>query len=71
MDGLKATGKQAKLVVIRGPQGISTANSGKLLNLINSYRCETHSEEFNKAWEALCIDKYGEVCELIGITYAD
>lgn len=61
----------AKLIVIRGPQGISTLNSGKLLSLVNRYKCETESAEFKTAWDALCIDRYGTPCELIGITYAD
>jgi len=61
----------AKLIVIRGPQGISTLSSGKLLNVVNRYKCETNSDEFKAAWDAICIDKYGKDCELIGITYAE
>jgi len=61
----------AKLIVIRGPQGISTFNSGKLIGLVKRYKCETDGAEFKTTWDALCIDRYGQPGELIGITYAD
>lgn len=61
----------AKMIVIRGPLGISTLGSGRLLDLVNRFKCETSSAEFNSAWEALCMDKYHQPAELIGITYAD
>ena len=61
----------AKLIVIRSPQGISTLASGKLLSLVNRFKCDTGNAEFRTAWDALCFDKYGKTCELIGITYAD
>ena len=61
----------AKLIVIRGPQGISTLASGKLFDLVNRYKCDTSSAEFKSAWEALCMDRYHQLAELIGITYAD
>ena len=61
----------ASLVVIRGPQGIATINGGRLLNLVNSHKCKIDGAEFKVAWDALCIDKFGQTCELIGITYAE
>lgn len=61
----------AKLVVIRGPQGIATVTGGKLLNLVNRHHCDFSSAEFKAAWDSICQDKYGQACELIGITYAE
>lgn len=61
----------AKLIVIRDPQGISTLSSGRLLNLVNRHKCDTRSAEFKAAWDALCVERYGKPCELIGYTYAD
>lgn len=62
--------KLVTLVIFRTPQGISTANTGKLLNLVNRYKGETTSEEFRAAWDAICVDKFGRPCDLIGVTYA-
>lgn len=63
--------KIVKLVIFRTPQGIATANGGKLLNLVNRHKGETKSEEFRTAWDAICLEKFGRVCDLIGVTYAD
>ena len=61
----------AKLVLIRSPQGIATITGGRLLDLVNSHKCLIDSSDFQSAWDAACQDKYGQTCELIGITYAD
>ena len=63
--------QMATLIIIRGPQGISALHDGKLLSLVNQHKCETTSDEFKSAWDAICSEKFGQPCELIGITYAE
>ena len=65
-----ATQKFVTLVIYRTPQGVATANGGKLLNLVNRHRGETTSAEFRDAWDAICVEKYGRPCDLIGVTYS-
>lgn len=63
--------KTVKLVIFRSPQGIATANGGKMLSLVNQHKGETNTDEFRSAWDAICMEKFGRICDLIGVTYTD